>query len=302
MTSTRRAVSLVTLCIANLRLRSFPNVKDSIVGDCESQAGSVQSKQPPPSHVAQLGYPASVRCIGSGRGKPGGSSSSHSPAMAAWCVSAKSSASWRVTHGLNQPHEHFALVPRVMWLTKMRLCSFIGVSRSGGGEDGGLIPFGRACGELSGDGTGRAHDSHHLAAQGRGGGDCLNGAQRQRDGRHADVAATGEQKRDSAGQARQDRHGENVPASLERQTVRVHAQGGVSAVPVGGEAEQWHGSFLSLWGLALILPRNRPRRGGTEADQPRPSRWKVAAFRATVRPRASRYVQPQEHTACQPLR
>src|SRR5690606_18782174 len=133
MTSTRRAVSLVTLCIANLRLRSFPNVKDSIVGDCESQAGSVQSKQPPPSHVAQLGYPASVRCIGSGRGKPGGSSSSHSPAMAAWCVSAKSRASWRVTHGLNQPHEHFAQVPRVMWLTKMRLCSFIGVSRSGGG-------------------------------------------------------------------------------------------------------------------------------------------------------------------------
>src|SRR5690606_331322 len=64
---------------------------------------------------------------------PGGSSSSHSPAMAAWCVSAKSSASWRVTHGLNQPHEHFAQVPRVMWLTKMRLCSFIGVSRSGGG-------------------------------------------------------------------------------------------------------------------------------------------------------------------------
>src|SRR5690606_12930634 len=222
--------------------------------------------------------------------------------MAAWCVSAKSSASWRVTHGLNQPHEHFALVPRVMWLTKMRLCSFIGVSRSGGGEDVGLNPFGLACGELSGAGTGRAHDSHHLAAQGRGGGDCLNGAQRQRDGRHADVAATGEQKRDSAGQARQDRHGENVPASLERQTVRVHAQGGVSAVPVGGEAEQWHGSFLSLWGLALILPRNRPRRGGTEADQTRPSRWRVAAFRATVRPRASRYVQPQEHTACQPLR
>src|SRR5690606_32704774 len=110
------------------------------------------------------------------------------------------------------------------------------------------------------------------------------------------------QKRDSAGQARQDRHGENVPASLERQTVRVHAQGGVSAVPVGGEAEQWHGSFLSLWGLALILPRNRPRRGGTEADQTRPSRWRVAAFRATVRPRADRYAQPQEHTACQPLR
>src|SRR5690606_5388699 len=61
-------------------------------------------------------------------------------------------------------------------------------------------------------------------------------------------------------------------------------------------------SFLSLGFLALILPRNRPRRGGTEADQTRPSRWMVAAFRATVRPRADRYAQPQEHTACQPLR
>src|SRR5690606_29798567 len=60
-------------------------------------------------------------------------------------------------------------------------------------------------------------------------------------------------------------------------------------------------SFLSGV-LALILPRNCPRRDGTEADQTRPSRWMVAAFRATVRPRADRYAQPQEHTACQPLR
>src|SRR5690606_27235813 len=63
------------------------------------------------------------------------------------------------------------------------------------------------------------------------------------------------------------------PASLERQTVRVHAQGGVAAVSVGGEAEQWHGSFLSLsgvFGSALATepsPKGRSRSRSDEAEQ-----------------------------------
>lgn len=42
-----------------------------------NHAGSVQSKHPPPSHVEQLGYPASVRCSGRPQSSEG-SSAGHS--------------------------------------------------------------------------------------------------------------------------------------------------------------------------------------------------------------------------------